>query len=149
MRLGIFAKTFDRPDVASCLQAVADAGIPATQFNLSVAGLPTIPDAPVPDEVIREIRAAADQAGVALAAISGTFNAAHPDPAHRQTYLDRFPHLCAAAQRSADRHHHPQQRVPRPRRHVALAPRQHHRAGLGRLPHDPAGPGRRSPRTTA
>jgi hypothetical protein len=27
--------------------------------------------------------AAADLAGVALAAISGTFNAAHPDPAHR------------------------------------------------------------------
>jgi sugar phosphate isomerase/epimerase len=44
-----------------------------------------------------EGRAAADQAGVALAAISGSFNAAHPDPAHRETYLDRFPHLCAAA----------------------------------------------------
>jgi sugar phosphate isomerase/epimerase len=97
MRLGIFAKTYDRPDVASCLQAVADAGIPATQFNLSVAGLPTIPDAPVPDAVVHQIRAAAGHAGVALAAISGTFNAAHPDPAHRQAHLDRFPHLCAAA----------------------------------------------------
>jgi sugar phosphate isomerase/epimerase len=97
MRLGIFAKTYDRADVASCLQAVADAGIPATQFNLSVAGLPTIPDAPVPDAVVHQIRAAAGQASVALAAISGTFNAAHPDPAHRQAYLDRFPHLCAAA----------------------------------------------------
>ena len=49
-------------------------------------------------QILRDIRAAADQAGVALAAISGTFNAAHPDPAHRQTYLDRFRHLCAAAQ---------------------------------------------------
>ena len=97
MQLGIFAKTFDRPDVASCLQAVADAGIPATQFNLSVAGLPTIPDQAVPDDVVDAIRAAADQAGVALAAISGTFNSAHPDPAHRQTYLARFPHLCAVA----------------------------------------------------
>lgn len=98
MRLGIFAKTFDRPDVTSCLQAVAGAGIPATQFNLSVAGQPTIPDAPVPDHILRDIRNAADQAGVALDAISGTFNAAHPDPAHRQMYLDRFRHLCAAAQ---------------------------------------------------
>ena len=97
MQLGIFAKTFDRPNVASCLLAVADAGIPATQFNLSVAGLPTIPDQAVPDEVVETIRAAADQAGVALAAISGTFNSAHPDPAHRQTYLARFPHLCAVA----------------------------------------------------
>jgi sugar phosphate isomerase/epimerase len=97
MQLGIFAKTFDRPDVPSCLQAVADAGIPATQFNLSVAGLPTIPDQPVPDDVVDAIRAAADQAGVTLAAISGTFNSAHPDPAHRRSYLARFPHLCAVA----------------------------------------------------
>jgi sugar phosphate isomerase/epimerase len=97
MQLGIFAKTFDRPDVASCLQAVADAGIPATQFNLSVAGLPTLPDGPVPDDVVDTIRIAADQAGVALTAISGTFNTAHPDPAHRQIYLARFPHLCAVA----------------------------------------------------
>jgi sugar phosphate isomerase/epimerase len=97
MQLGIFAKTFDRPDVASCLQAVADASIPATQFNLSVARLPTIPDEPVPDDVLDAIRVSADQAGVALAAISGTFNSAHPDPAHRRTYLGRFPHLCAVA----------------------------------------------------
>jgi sugar phosphate isomerase/epimerase len=62
-----------------------------------VAGLPTIPDAPVPDAVIHQIRAAAGHAGIALAAISGTFNAAHPDPAYRQTHLDRFRHLCAAA----------------------------------------------------
>jgi hypothetical protein len=27
MQLGIFVKTFDRPNVASCLQAVADAGL--------------------------------------------------------------------------------------------------------------------------
>jgi sugar phosphate isomerase/epimerase len=97
MQLGIFAKTFDRPDLASCLQAVADTGIPATQFNLSVAGLPTVPDEPVPDEIVQRIRAAADQSGVALDAISGTFNAAHPDPAQRQTYLARFPHLCTVA----------------------------------------------------
>ena len=97
MQLGIFAKTFDRPNVASCLQAVADAGIPATQLNLSVAGLPTIPDEPVSDDIVDAIRTAADQAGVALVAISGTFNAAHPDPAQRQSYLARFPHLCALA----------------------------------------------------
>ena len=97
MQLGIFAKTFDRPDVVSCLRAVADAGIPTTQFNLSVAGLPTIPDAPVSDQILGDIRAAANQTGVVLVAISGTFNAAHPDPAHRQSYLDRFWHLCAAA----------------------------------------------------
>ena len=96
MKLGIFAKTFDRASVDACLQSVADAGILATQFNLSEVGLPTIPDAPVPAPVIEQIRAAAERSGVALAAMSGTFNAAHPDPAHRQTNLQRFPYLCAA-----------------------------------------------------
>lgn len=98
MKLGIFAKTFDRAGVDPCLQAVADAGIPATQFNLSVVGLPTIPTGPVPEPVIEQIRAASERSEVTLAAISGTFNAAHPDPAHRQRYLERFPYLCAAAQ---------------------------------------------------
>ena len=40
IRLGIFAKTFARPTVEQTLQAVADAGIAAVQFNLSVLGLP-------------------------------------------------------------------------------------------------------------
>jgi sugar phosphate isomerase/epimerase len=97
MRLGIFAKTFDRPDFTACLRAVAEAGIPATQFNLSVAGLPTIPHEPVPKEIVKGIRTAADQAAVTLAAISGTFNTAHPDRAQRENYLARFPHLCAVA----------------------------------------------------
>jgi sugar phosphate isomerase/epimerase len=97
MQLGIFAKTFARPDVDGCLRAVAEAGIPAVQFNLSVVGLPTIPTEPVPAETIRQIRAAAERHHVELAAISGTFNAAHPDQAERQRYVDRFPLLCDAA----------------------------------------------------
>ena len=43
------------------------------------------------------IQAAAVATGVELAAISGTFNAAHPDPAQRQQFLDRFGFLCTAA----------------------------------------------------
>ena len=93
--------------------------------------------------------AAADQAGVALAAISGTFNAAHPDPAHRQTYLERFPHLCAAARdlqigiitlSSGSRD---------PEDMWRWHPDNTTAAGVGGLPHHAPGPGRRSPRTTA
>jgi hypothetical protein len=39
MRLGIFAKTFSRPTAEQTLQAAADAGVAAVQFNLSVLGL--------------------------------------------------------------------------------------------------------------
>ncbi len=97
MQLGIFAKTFARPDVDGCLAAVAEAGFAAVQFNLSVAGLSTIPTEPVPAETIRQIRTAAERHHIELSAISGTFNSAHPDPAERQRYVDRFPLLCAVA----------------------------------------------------
>jgi sugar phosphate isomerase/epimerase len=96
MQLGIFAKTFVRPSVEETLQAVASAGIRAAQFNLSVLGLPTLPDA-VPAEAIAATREAAARTGVELAAISGTFNTAHPDPAIRKAGVARFPVLCEAA----------------------------------------------------
>ena len=97
MQLGIFAKTFAAADVDGCLASVAAAGIPAVQFNLSVAGLPTIPTEPVPDGVLDDIRAAADRHGIELAAISGTFNTAHPDRDVTQDGIDRFVWLADAA----------------------------------------------------
>ncbi|PZR88960.1 MAG: sugar phosphate isomerase/epimerase [Candidatus Nephthysia bennettiae] len=96
MQLGIFAKTFARPSVEETLEAVAGAGLPAAQFNLSVLGLPTLPHA-VPAEAIAATREAAARTGVGLAAISGAFNTAHPDPAVRKAGVARFPVLCEAA----------------------------------------------------
>lgn len=96
MQLGIFAKEFPRPTVGQTLRAVADAGLPAVQFNLSVLGLPTVPEA-VPAEAVAAIREAVACSGVRLAAISGTFNTAHPDPAVRKAGVARFPVLCETA----------------------------------------------------
>jgi sugar phosphate isomerase/epimerase len=98
MELAIFAKTFTRPTVGDCLHAVRGAGLTAAQFNLSVVGLPTVP-AEIPDSVIEDIRSAVLDAGVNLSAISGTFNAAHPDPSVRAAFTARFPILCATAKR--------------------------------------------------
>jgi sugar phosphate isomerase/epimerase len=96
MQLGIFAKVFIRPTVEQTLQAVAGAGLTSVQFNLSVLGLPTVPDA-VPADAIAATRQAAARTGVELAAISGTFNTAHPDPSVRKAGVARFPVLCQAA----------------------------------------------------
>jgi sugar phosphate isomerase/epimerase len=96
MRLGIFAKTFPRPTVEQTLQAAADAGVGTVQFNLSVLGLPAVPDT-VPAEAIAATREAAARTGVKLAAISGTFNTAHPNPSVRKAGVARFPVLCQTA----------------------------------------------------
>ena len=44
MHLGIFAKTFPRPTFEETLDAIADRGITHVQFNMSCAGLPTLPE---------------------------------------------------------------------------------------------------------
>jgi sugar phosphate isomerase/epimerase len=95
MQLGIFAKTFPG-GIDANMAAVADAGIPAVQYNLSIAGLDTVP-ADVDSVVLADIAGAAERYGVTLAAISGTFNTAHPDPGVRRDGLERFPTLAAAA----------------------------------------------------
>ncbi|TGW05439.1 sugar phosphate isomerase/epimerase, partial [Mesorhizobium sp. M2D.F.Ca.ET.145.01.1.1] len=89
MRLGIFAKTFPGTDPAVVLAAVKQAGYETTQFNLACAGLPSMPDA-VPADAVAAIRAAVRSSGVSLAALSGTYNMAHPDRTVRDEGLRRL-----------------------------------------------------------
>jgi len=96
MRLGVFAKVFSRPTVEECLGAVRATGLDAVQFNLSVVGLDTVPET-VPEPILDEVREVARRSRVELAALSGTFNAAHPDPAVRELYVNRFHAVCQAA----------------------------------------------------
>jgi len=82
MQLGIFAKTFPGTDPERVLSAVRDSGFATTQFNLACVGLPSMPDAVAP-ETIAAIRAASQETGISLAALSGTYNMAHPDKSVR------------------------------------------------------------------
>ncbi|MGN7150792.1 sugar phosphate isomerase/epimerase family protein [Arthrobacter sp. SAFR-179] len=92
MEVGIFAKTFEAAGIEENMAAVAAAGITAVQYNLSIAGIPTVPEK-VDADTIERIKSAAAANNVRLAAISGTFNAAHPNPAVRNTGISRFVEL--------------------------------------------------------
>ena len=96
MRLGIFAKTFQGADPDTVLAAVAKAGFGVAQYNLACSGLDPLPET-IPVDVTTAIRAAAEASGVGVAAVSGTFNMIHPDPAVRQAGLRRLGVLIAAA----------------------------------------------------
>jgi sugar phosphate isomerase/epimerase len=65
------------------------------QFNMASAGLEPTPQA-VPDDLARAIAAAAARRGIAIAALSGTFNLIHPDPTARREGLARLRRLIAA-----------------------------------------------------
>jgi sugar phosphate isomerase/epimerase len=98
MKIGIFAKTFSRPTIDELFQAIASYGIYSVQFNMSCAGLETFPGN-VSSDLVQRITDAAEQATVELAALSGTFNMAHPDPAIRRAGLEKFEILCEVAAR--------------------------------------------------
>ena len=89
MKIGIFAKTFSRPTIEELFQAIADDGINSVQFNLSCVGLETLPEN-VSSELAQRIVNAAERPAIELAALSGTFNMAHPDLAVRRDGLEKF-----------------------------------------------------------
>jgi sugar phosphate isomerase/epimerase len=98
MKIGIFAKTFSRPTINELFQAIASYEIYCVQFNMSCAGLETFPGN-LSSDSLQRITDAAEQANVELAALSGTFNMAHPNPAVRREGLEKFKLLCELAAR--------------------------------------------------
>lgn len=97
MHLGIFAKTFARPTVEDVFEAVRAHGVRYVQFNLSCAGVPTLPDEIAPSLVTR-IYEASYKRDIEIAAISGTYNMIHPDQEVQQRGLRRLRTLAAACQ---------------------------------------------------
>ena len=98
MRIGIFARTFSRPLLEGVLDAVVGHGIRETQFNMSVAGLPSMPDE-IDPALADRIREACARRDVTVAAVSGTFNMAHPDEGTRRDGLRRLGVIAGACQR--------------------------------------------------
>jgi sugar phosphate isomerase/epimerase len=95
MKLGIFAKTFPGTDAATVLAAARDAGYATVQFNMACLGLPAMPDA-LPPGAAESVAAATLATGVSVAALSGTYNMIHPDPAVRQEGQRRLEVLAAS-----------------------------------------------------
>ena len=96
--IGIFARTFPGsvPDVV--LRAVADAGFGHAQFNLTSAGLETVP-LTLPPEIDAKISSLSIQFQVGIVALSGTCNLCHPRRELRDEYVRRLTALASACQR--------------------------------------------------
>jgi sugar phosphate isomerase/epimerase len=86
MEPGIFERTFPRPTLEATLDAVAAHGIRHIQLDLASAGLGSMP-AHIPDAVATRIHDATSERGIAIAAVSGTWNMVHPDPTEREAGL--------------------------------------------------------------
>ena len=96
MQLGIFAKTFSAIGALPVLQTVKQAGYDVAQFNLACVGLPSMPEK-IDPTCTGEIAKASSASGVGIAAVSGTYNMIHPDPAIRADGLARLATIIRAA----------------------------------------------------
>lgn len=99
MRLGIFAKTFARGELGATLDAVVDHGLDVVQFNMALTTLgETLPRRPVPATTIAAIRAKLVARDLTVAALSGTYNMAHPDREVRADGARRLADLIRVAE---------------------------------------------------
>lgn len=94
MEIGIFAKTFVRPTLAATLDAVSAQGLVHVQFNLSCAGIATLPDELDP-AFARSIAIEMSARRLEMSAVSGTFNMIDPDLERRSDGLRRLSVLAA------------------------------------------------------
>jgi sugar phosphate isomerase/epimerase len=83
---GIFERTFPRPTLEATLDAVAAHGIRHIQLDLASADLDSIPR-DIPNDTARRIHDACRERDISIAAVSGTWNMIHPDPAVRDAGL--------------------------------------------------------------
>ena len=96
MQIGIFAKTFSATGALPVFNAVKQAGYEVAQFNMACLGMPSMPETIAPT-IVEEIAKASTTSGVAIAAVSGTYNMIHPDPAVRTNGLARLATIIRAA----------------------------------------------------
>lgn len=95
MNIGIFAKTFLHQSLEAILDDVQQYGLKHIQFNMSCAGLPSLPDF-IDPLTAKKIHHETHARNIHIAAVSGTFNMIHPNIEKRQLGLKRLNTLAAA-----------------------------------------------------
>ncbi|MFN0114323.1 MAG: sugar phosphate isomerase/epimerase family protein [Paracoccaceae bacterium] len=92
----VFSRTYPFQRVSEVLAAIRADGFRGAQMNLSSFGMESLPDR-LDEAALDEGRAVAARLGLTLAALSGTWNMAHPDPEARREMRPRFLNVLKAA----------------------------------------------------
>jgi sugar phosphate isomerase/epimerase len=94
----IFTRTYPFTNAEEVFAAAAADGYRGVQFNLISAGLAPLPEQ-LPDGLAEKVKHQAHATGVALVALSGTYNMVHPDPNVRASSRKAFGNVIEAARR--------------------------------------------------
>ncbi|MBC8530703.1 sugar phosphate isomerase/epimerase family protein [Gehongia tenuis] len=96
MKLGAYTPEIKRGSVEEVFAAIRDYGFEAVQFDYLSHGGVELPER-VDGAMTDRIRAAAEAAGIEIAAINGTYNMASPDPAVREEGFRGFSEVARSA----------------------------------------------------
>ena len=96
MYSAVFARTYPATDSAQVLAAAALDGYQGVQFNLQCAGIASLPEI-LPEGLPQTIAEQAKSLGLKIAALSGTYNMAHPDERARVKSRAGFLNVLKAA----------------------------------------------------
>lgn len=96
MEIGIFSRTYEKMSLEAVFREMDRQGIRHTQFNLSSAGMDTLPES-IEEEKLLEISRLAEKYRITLDALSGTFNMIDPDKDARERGCRQFATQCRAA----------------------------------------------------
>jgi sugar phosphate isomerase/epimerase len=96
MKIGLFAKTFAGTDPRVVLNQCRAAGFQAVQYNMACSGIGSLPEEISPNAAAA-VTAAAISNGIEIAAVSATYNMAHPDLAKREAGRRSFQAIAACA----------------------------------------------------
>jgi len=94
----IFARTYPITNSVDVLSAIARDGYMGVQFNMICAGLTSLPDN-LPEGIAEGVAESARSNGLRIAALSGTYNMAHPDLEVRVSSRVGFANVLEAARR--------------------------------------------------
>ena len=79
----IFSRTYPSKRIKEVLEAIQADGFEGAQMNLSSFGMDSLPTS-LDNAALASGTAEAKRLGIAFAALSGTYNMAHPDPVTRR-----------------------------------------------------------------
>lgn len=96
MEIGIFSRTFETSDLEETYKKMIKHDINHTQFNLSNAGMPTLPEY-LDEKKVEKIKAITNAYKIKLDALSGTFNMIDPDENARKKGCVQFEIQCKVA----------------------------------------------------
>lgn len=95
MKLGMYSIEIERPSVGELFEAAAGYGFTCMQFDFSSVGEEQMP-LHIQERLLKEIRRCADENGIEIVAVNGTFNMIHPDREVRLEGLRRLETIAAA-----------------------------------------------------